>query len=267
MTQVRPENIYVLMYSGGFGGEFLTQLISQHPGFVTAKHKINLANGYHSYYDPPIQVDTNGNNLKAVFPAHPYEDRSKPSKPYDGIIIPPDAVRIAGVCDTRYKRFFFLLFCLKTMLKRMATADVGAEFSEEISHRYRRDWYYQYELDNWRNDKTIPDFREHAQQVYKLGVQGNLANDRRKGKLYYDYSVDIGKLFFEDFESEYANLLDVFGTQAIPEAHAAVADYHARNIALVEYHTGVNYQDLITGTDSQVWEIIYPVLIKFYRLV
>lgn len=267
MTRVRPENIYILMYTGGSGGEFLSQLISQHPGFVPSKHNIGSSNGYHVYYDPPIQLDPNANDQKAVFPAHPFDDRSKPNKPKDGIMIPPEATWIAALCDPAYKRFFFLLFCIKTMLKRMVSADVGVEFAEELSHRYRRPWYYQYELDSWRMDKTIPNFREQMQRLYSLGTQGSMYVDKQNGKLHYDHSVDIGQLFFGDFESEYAKLLDILGTQAIPNAHAAVADYHARNVALVEYHTGQNHQRLITGTDSQAWEIIYPVLAKFYRLV
>lgn len=267
MTLIRPDHIYILMYSGGCGGEFLSHLISQHPGFVTSKYNIGPSNGYHLYYDPPIQVDSQGSDLKAVFPAHPFDDRSKPNKPKDGIMIPPEATWIAALCDSSYKRFFFLLFCIKTVLKRMATADVGAEFAEEISHRYRRAWYYQYELDAWRQDKTIPNFREHMQQLYSLATQGSMAVDKQNGKLHYDHAIDIGQLFFGDFESEYAKLLDILGTQDIPGAHSAVADYHARNVAVVEYYTGQNHQRLITGTDSQAWEIIYPVLVKFYRLV
>lgn len=267
MTQVRPENIYILMYIGGCGGEFLSQFVSQHSGFVKAKHNIGPANGYHLYYDPPVVLNSNAGDSKAVFPAHPFEDRSKPNKPKDGIIIPSEATWIAAICDTRYKRFFFLLFCIKTVLKRMATADVSAEFSEEIAHRYRRAWYYQYELDAWRNNNTIPNFREHMQRSYNLGIQGNMVIDKQNGKLHYDYSVDIGQLFFEDFNTEYAKLVNILGTDPLLGAQAAVADYHARNVALVEHYTGQNHQLLITGTDSQAWEIIYPVLAKFYRLV
>lgn len=267
MTQVRPDNIYILMYTGGCGGEFLSQLISQHPGFVPSKHAIGPANGYHLYYDPPIHVDANGSDLKAVFPTHPFQSLSVPSKSQDGIIIPPEATWIAAVCDPAYKRFFFLLFCIKTVLKRMATADVSVEFAEEISHRYRRSWYYQYELDTWRDNKTIPNFREYMHQAYSLGTQGNMIIDKQNGKLHYDHSVDIGQLFFGDFESEYAKLLDILGTQAIPGARLKVTDYHARNVAVIEHYTGKNHQSLITGTDSQAWDVIYPVLAKFYRLV
>ena len=267
MTRVRPDHIYILMYSGGCGGEFLSQLISQHPGFVTSKYSIGPSNGYHLYYDPPIQVDSQGSDLKAVFPTHPFQPRSNPSKPKDGILIPPEATWIAAVCDPAYKRFFFVLFCIKTLLKRMIAADVGAEFAEEISHRYRRAWYYQYELDAWRTNSPIPNFREHMQEVYRLGTQGNMIIDKQNGKLHYDHTVDIGQLFFGAFESEYDKLLAILGTQAIPGAHSAVAEYHARNVALVEYHTGVDYQRLITVTDTQAWEIIYPMLAKFYRLV
>jgi hypothetical protein len=157
------------------------------------------------------------------------------------------------------------------MLKKMNTADVGVEFAEEISNRYRRSWYYQYELDAWRNNDPIPNFRMYMQQAYSLGIQGSMVIDKQNGKLHYDHSIDIGQLFFGDFKSEYAKLLNILGTQAIPGAQSAVADYHARNVAVVEsviaHCTGQDYQQLITGTDSQVWEMIYPVLVKFYRLV
>jgi hypothetical protein len=149
----------------------------------------------------------------------------------------------------------------------MATSDVSAEFAEEILHRYHRLWYYQYELDAWQDNKTIPNFREYTQQAYSLATQGSMHTDKQNGKLHYDHSVDIGQLFFGDFDTEYAKLVNLLGTQAIPGAQVSVVNYHARNIALVEHYTGVNYQDLITKTDNQVWEIIYPVLIKFYRLV
>jgi len=267
MTQVRPENIYILMYTGGCGGEFLSQLISQHPGFATAKYNIGPSNGYHLYYDPPVQLNSGAGDSKAVFPAHPFDDRSKPNKPKDGIIIPPDATWIAAVCDPRYKRFFFLLFCIKTVLKRIPTSDLDAEFSEQIAQRYQRVWCYRYELDAWNNNIPIPNFREHMQLIYNLAIQGNMVVDKQNKKLYYDHSIDIGQLFFEDFDSEYTQLLNILGTQPLPGAQVQVANYHTRNLALIKHHTGTSAEQLISESDSRAWEIIYTMLVKFYRLV
>jgi hypothetical protein len=277
MIAVQPDQVYILSYIGGHCGEFICHWLSQHNEFVSAELKPGPNNGFHHFYGADVKFDPTAAPAKIIFPTHPDFTQGQPSKPANGIFVPESAHWITADSSTAYKKFYFVLYWIKTGLQKHPTATPAElavfnkfstggrlqepsirliQFFESLGNR-NREWYYNYEVEHWYSAQAIPDFRAHIRNMYKIGgnpITTSPANE---------FAIDLDQLFFGNTAKEYERICDYF--DIAPQSLEPLTQYHAKNVELVEHIVALPIDEFVALTHEQAWDRVYRALVALHR--
>lgn len=251
-----PDHTYVLVYPGGYCGEFLCHWLGQHDGCVSTPTSSLENNRYVTKFDR-IKIHPRANTLKLFLPGHDQVQYQAKNG-----FVATDPSRVIGVraCAV-YQKFYFLLFVLKTLLfKYNADTHVLEEASPESMSKFltdiypRRDFYYD-EFAAWQSTQSVPGIDYLLEKRFKKGCNGIDISTA-------DFNIDLDQLFFGNFlcrATEYQRLCDSIGIVADSGLLSQLDQYHARNLDLVRNAINMSVQDFVSLSDSQAWEIVLSV--------
>lgn len=251
-----PDHTYVLVYPGGYCGEFLCHWLGQHEGCVPTPTSLLENNRYVTKFDQ-TKIHPRANPLKLFLPGH---DQVLHQAKNGFVATDPSRVIGVRVCAV-YQKFYFLLFALKTLLfKYNADTHVLASASPENMSKFlsdihpRQEFYYD-EFAAWQSTRSVPGIDHLLEKRFKIGCNGTDTSTA-------DFNIDLDQLFFSNFlcrATEYQRLCDSIGIVADSGLLHQLDQYHARNLDLVHNAINMPVQDFVSLSNSQAWEIILSV--------
>jgi hypothetical protein len=272
---VRPDLIYLIIYPGGYGGEFMAYWLSRHPGCVKSRVIPLKNNRYVWLFDHEIELDPASTCKDRLFLiTHP----DSGTRSFNGV--PGDQLnRCYLSCkNPAYRKFFFLLSWLK---QRLFKFPIITEFDELCSEsegwRYHpmrqftddrplnefqayiqyREWFYQCELDSFKNRQPNLDMLSRARAEYQYS-----------GIPQYEYTnlftIHIDQLMFDGDQSEHKRMCEHFGIdyESAHEMMTAMYLYHQRNLAVYRRYVDVPIDDFIDMSYEQAWPLVEQAVLR-----
>ena len=264
---VRPELTHLIVYPGGFGGEFMAYWLGQHPGCVKSRFIPLQKNRYVLLFDQDFKIDSNSTcNDRLFLITHP--DRGNVS--FNGV--PADQLnRCYLSCkDPAYRKFFFLLSWLKQRLfkfpvwrqplspqsteMRRWSYHVMQQFTDDtmlnefLKYIDHREWLYENELDSFKLNQPNLDPLTRAQDEY---IYCELDHSEFQNL----FTINIDRLMFDGSQDEHQRMCEHFGID-YEQAHTMLTRmylYHQRNLALYKQYINVPIDDFISMSREQAW--------------
>ena len=275
---VRPESAYLLIYPGGFGGEFMAYWLSQHPGCIPSIVRQLKNNRYVHILNNTFEFSPKGTDRKLFLITHPYCQLNLQSdnRSFSGIVFDDPAQKAFITCADHHKKFFFVLMWLKMRLfrftvERYLSSAPESGWAQHLSSQFGQDhdtvenfkhyingreWFYQFEFDSWRNGtKNIP-------------VINRIHNEYQHWFLPLDYhslfNIDLSELMFGDSETEHQRLCQHFGIDYESSQHLDIMmqQYHQRNIDLAERYLKMPIDDFVALSNDQAQPVIQQALLR-----
>ena len=274
-----PDHTYVLIYPGGYGGEFLCYWLGQHSGCIPTPTNFLPNNRYISRFDQ-IKIHPRAPALKLFLPGHNQVTHAAKNG-----FVPTDVDQVIGTSVTaRYQKFYFLLFALKTLLVKYSTNNMMEHVSLAQHLQFlsvvhpRTDFYYD-EFIEWEATQSVPPMNQLLERRFKQSCDHLL--ERRVRQSYTKVSSEVGRvgvngakfcidldqLFFGAFVdrvAEYQRLCDHIGTVPDTALLHQLDQYHAKNLDLVSSVTRMPVLDFVELSNKEAWSVIQEV---YQRLV
>ena len=274
---VRPESSYLLIYPGGFGGEFMAYWLSQHPGCIPSTVRQLKNNRYVHILNNTFEFSPKGTDRKLFLITHPYsqDNVQSDSRSFSGIVFDNPAQKAFITCADEHKKFFFVLMWLKMRLFRY-TLDryrsgspksgwgqhLAPQFDQEHTlenfkhYLNQRPWFYQFEFDSWRNgQENVPVVNrlQHEYQYWFLPLNYQSL-----------FNINLSELMFGDSESEHARVCQHFGIDYDSSQHlmSMMQQYHQRNIVLAERYLKMPIDDFVALSNEQAQPVAQQALLR-----
>lgn len=274
---VRPESAYLLIYPGGFGGEFITYWLSQHPGCIASTVKQLKNNRYVHILNNTFEFSPKGTDRKLFLITHPYCQLNLQSdnRSFSGIVFDNPAQKAFITCADHHKKFFFVLMWLKLRLFRFTvdryrSGSPKSGWAQHLAPQFDQDhtlenfkhyinqrpWFYQFEFDSWRDHKE------------NIPVINRIQNEYQYWFLPLDYqslfNIDLSELMFGDSKSEHARVCQHFGIDYDLSQHlvSMMQQYHQRNIVLAERYLKMSVDDFVALSNDQAQPVIQQALLR-----
>lgn len=274
VLEVRPELTHLIIYPGGFGGEFMAYWLGQHPGSVKSRAIPLRNNRYVLLFDHDFKINANSDCQDRLFLiTHP--DRGSVS--FNGV--PADVLnRCYLSCkDPAYRKFFFLLSWIKqrlfkfpidrnyTKMFKTETLQWGHHImrkftpehplSEFLKYNNNRDWLYESELESFKANKPNVDIMTRAQEEYVYCEVGH--------REYHDlFTIHIDQLMFESSQAEHERMCVHFGIDYAQAQHMAhrMSQYHQGNLDLYSRYINIPIDEFIGLSREAAWPYIASAL-------
>lgn len=251
-TTGHPDHTYVLVYPGGYCGEFLCYWLGQHSGCLPTPTSFLPNNRYVTKFDQ-TRIHPRADALKLFLPGH------------DQIIyrakngfVATDISRIIGVhVSVAFQKFYFMLFASKTILYRygpqapMPSANT-VEMTQFLDHIYPQTEFYHHEFTAWQNNQQLMPIDQIIEQRFR---QGCVSIDVDTAK----FNINLDQLFFGAFvdrATEYQRLCDYIGTVPNAALLHQLDQYHVSNLDLVSSVTGMPVMEFVALSNDQAWPVI-----------
>ena len=274
---VRPESAYLLIYPGGFGGEFMAYWLSQHPGCVPSTVKQLKNNRYVHILNNTFEFSPKGTGRKLFLITHPYCQLNLQSdnRSFSGIVFDDPAQKAFVTCADEHKKFFFVLMWLKMRLFRFTvdryrSGSPKSGWAQHLAPQFDQDhtlenfkhyinqrpWFYQFEFDSWRDHKE------------NIPVINRIQNEYQYWFLPLNYqslfNINLSELMFGDSESEHARVCQHFGIDYDSSQHlmSMMQQYHQRNIVLAERYLKMPIDDFVALSNEQAQPVVQQALLR-----
>jgi hypothetical protein len=272
---VRPSRTHLVIYTGGYGGEFIGYWLSQHPNCVPAEVFQLKNNRYvHTYNHQFHMSESSADTDDLLFLlAHPPGGGFKNDTTFDGIPVNHIQHKSYIDCSQPYRKFFFLMMWIKMRLFKFQldsdsstgtwSAHVMNQFCDEhplsafreyINHR---SWMYQYEFNSFKiKQPNWPMLRRAATEYRHF----NLPRSAEYSRL---FTINLDELMFGNAQQEHQRMCEHYGIDynlAQPLVHEIQA-YHQRNLDLFHrYVPDILLEDFINLSHDHAWPIIEQAL-------
>ena len=269
-----PDHTYVLIYPGGYGGEFLCYWLGQHSGCISTPTNFLPNNRYVTQFDQ-IKIHPRATALKLFLPGHNQTTHAAKNG-----FVPTDVDRVIGTSVTaRYQKFYFLLFALKTLLVKYGINNMMEHVSLDQHLQFlsvvhpRTDFYFD-EFTEWAATQSVPSMDQLLERRFKQGCNHLL--ERRIKQLCTGASseidlvkvngarfcINLDQLFFGSFVdrvAEYQRLCDHIGIVSNTVLLHQLEQYHAKNLDLVSSVTEMPVLDFVALSNKEAWSVIHKV--------
>ena len=274
---VRPESAYLLIYPGGFGGEFIAYWLSQHPGCIPSTVRQLKNNRYVHILNNTFEFSPKGTGRKLFLITHPYCQLNLQSdnRSFSGIVFDDPAQKAFVTCADEHKKFFFVLMWLKMRLFRFTvdryrSGSPKSGWAQHLAPQFDQDhtlenfkhyinqrpWFYQFEFDSWRDHKE------------NIPVINRIQNEYQYWFLPLNYqslfNINLSELMFGDSESEHARVCQHFGIDYDSSQHlmSMMQQYHQRNIVLAERYLKMPIDDFVALSNEQAQPVVQQALLR-----
>jgi len=246
---IDPTCAKLLVYSGGRGGEFLGNLLNSHAECVHSDVIKLPTNRYLMKFDEPIEIAPTHNSKQIFLISHYYTHEHIPHNNF---------VRLYN--SPRYHPFYFLLFCLKTLLHRFYfDADRGhcyllteQQRNDMATQMTDRKWYYWHEAEAWLESRPADSIRTYLVKYFKqYGLGEFITPDQLTQPI-----IDLDQLNFGNTAGEYTRVCRTWGLTPIPNMVDTIKEYHAKNMALVDKYLNCKLDVLLNAHLPVAHELI-----------
>lgn len=247
-----PDHTYVLVYPGGYCGEFLCHWLGQHADCVPVP-TTQLPNNRYAINFDQIKIHPRAAMSKLFLPGHDIRTYVAKNK-----FAPIDTSRVIGVhVSLAFQKFYFVLFAAKTILHRygpqvpMPSADT-VEMAQFLAYIRPQTEFYHHEFTAWQNNQSATPIGQIIEQRFRqacISINVDTA----------DFNINLDQLFFGKFvdrAAEYQRLCDHIGTVPNAALLHQLDQYHAKNIDLVASVTGMPVLDFVALSNDQAWLVI-----------
>lgn len=247
---VHPESVFLIVYPGGFCGEFLSWWLGLHPGCVRTQIRGLENNRYIWQRSYQYAYHSQGTRDKLFLSTHSGNIVSK-----CGFEVPNSQQHVWLYSSAKYQIFFFYLFLIKTVFFKYSIYDSSPpkyfkpeQWQEFLKYLNGRSVFYNHEAEAWLNgcDHDIRDM---------VIDKWNTLGDSSRSSI--DVKIDVGSLFFENSQHMPENLCAAVNVKHDARLDHYLSEYHQRNIALVEkYHGTTVDQFLNLDTEQALLSIV-----------
>lgn len=280
LVPVSPKLTHLLIYPGGYCGEFIGYWLSQHPGCMPAVAESLPNNRYVHRFNQTFIVSTalaHTSQDRLFLLAHP------PGDPKDAVTfngIPQSAITNQSFiwCSGTYKKFFFLLMWVKMRLYKFSLSAINAETGTWPAHIARqftdthtgedfqnyiqgRNWFYQFELDSFKRDQVNTPVLDRAQREFKYY---NLATKYENWP-----KINLDELMFGNVEHEHQRICEYYGLdyELSRPMTPMIQQYHQRNLDVAQRFLQIPVNEFIKLSNQDAWPHIESAVIQAHSLL
>jgi hypothetical protein len=252
MVLGHPDHTYTLIYTGGYGGEFLCYWLGQHPGCLSVP-TTELPNNRYATNFNQIRMHPRAAELKLFLPGHNMITGAAKNK-----FAPTSSDRIIGVhASSAFQKFYFALFTIKTILYKYhrsmawfpAPPEQMLKFFSAIHPRVE---FYHHEFDAWLLNQPVPCIESELYKRFVVACGPATTTTS-------NFNIDLDQLFFGDLihkATEYVRVCQHLDIPTDISLLPQLQQYHDRNIDLVSNACGISAQTLLEMSNSDAWPII-----------
>ena len=272
LIAVNPNYVHLLIYPGGYCGEFIGYWLSQHPGCIPAQVQSLMNNRYIHTFNDKFVISTalaTTTDDRLFLLAHSGGD-PKNDTTFNGILKSDINSHSEITCSTPFKKFFFLMMWLKmrlykflagtgqwntNILSQFNDTHTYADFQNYIDHR---DWFYQFEIDSFKQDKPNLDIITRAHNEYLFY---NLLPPEPVSK-----TINLDELMFGDVEKEHQRICEQYELDydlAQPLTWS-MRMYHQRNLRLAQRYLDIPIEQLLAIDYDDAWLVIKQAIMRCY---
>jgi hypothetical protein len=247
-----PDHTYVLIYPGGYGGEFLCYWLGQHAGCLPVPTTALPSNRYAVNFDQ-IRIHPRAVTSKLFLPGHDIFTGAAKNE-----FVPTSPDRIIGVRTSgAFQKFYFVLFAIKTILHkysytsplRFLTPEQKLEFFSAIRPRTE---FYHHEFDAWLLNQPVLDIESVLYKKFDIACKADTTTTT-------NFNIDLDQLFFGDLlgkTTEYVRVCQHLDIPPDVSLLPQLQQYHDRNVDLVSAVCEIPAQTLIEMSNEDAWPII-----------
>ena len=274
LIAVRPDNVHLLIYLGGYGGEFIGYWLSQHPGCIPAIAESLPKNRYVHRFTQKFVISTalaTTSDDQVFFLAHP-DLRPKDAATFNGIAIDKIQDHSFIWCSRPYKKFFFLLQWVKMRLYKfnMKNIDVIGTWPSHIMNQFdqhhtlddfrkyinNRSWFYQFELNSFRADQSITTVADQVDIEYPYYHMMTQCDHLPR--------INLDQLMFGDTAQEHQRICEHFKLdyELAQPLTASIQAYHQRNIEVAEKYLHMPVEQFLALSEKQASLVMEQALMR-----
>jgi hypothetical protein len=274
LIAVRPDNVHLLIYLGGYGGEFIGYWLSQHPGCVPAIAESLPKNRYVHRFTQKFVISTalaTTSDDHVFFLSHP-DGKPKDATTFNGIAINQIQDHSFIWCSHAYKKFFFLLQWIKMRLYKFNMMDIDtlgkwpshimnqfdqhhtlADFRKYINNR---SWFYQFELNSFRAGQTLSAVLDQADIEYHYYHLMDQCDHLPR--------INLDQLMFGNTAQEHQRICEHFKLdyELAQPLTQSIQAYHQRNIEVAEKYLHMSVAQLLDLSDGKAWPVVEQALLR-----
>jgi len=279
LVPVKPDCVHLLIYQGGHCGEFIGYWLSQHPGCIGAVAETLPNNRYVHRFTQKFVISTTISTAwdeHLFLLAHP-GSQPKDTTTFNGIPLSDIQHHSYISCSESYKKFFFLLMWIKMRLYKFPMSAANADSSPWLRHiaqqfndmytvqdfrRYinGRSWFYQFELDSFKQDQpnfTVMSRAQQEYQFYNLLVEhDNL------------HRINLDQLMFGDTAQEHQRICEYYGLDYSLSRPLTpmIQAYHQRNLDIAQRYLDVPLDEFLAMSHEQAWPWVERALTRCHDM-
>ena len=240
---VHPKSVFLIVYPGGYCGEFLAWWLSLHPKCIRTGLRGIDNNRYVGIHDYDYVYSEQGSRDFLFLTTHPHSIVSK-----NGFTVPDTNQHLIFCASPRTHRFYFLLYLIKTVFFKFTTERQPAIFES---------------AEQWNEFKQYLEGRTEFAGVeaeYWIKKQpytsvADIVTSRWKRSLIWPMApapsdINIASLFFGDYLTGYAELCKRLNLTPEHRFDHLIPEYHQRNVKLVERFTGLDLDNFLDLDDD-----------------
>ena len=277
LYHVKPGKLNVIQYTGGKGGEFLCHWLNLdstgqnlHTRFLP-NNRFILPKFYRSSW----QIDNNSSDQPMFYPCHPHLIDSKLKEYINNGL----ANLFVLNSDTRYFRYYFFLFLIKTLfsknsnftlkhaIKKIELLNPPYNDPTQLTQTLGRPWHYTYEIDHYINQDIIPPFREAMPEIIdnRIAMGALSADINHYTTRHYNkfHNINSIELYFGNTQQEYEKIC-AYGNLMPTQSVEHVKSYVRKNIDLVEKYSELSFETFLNTNNESIKYLLYNMLEKHH---
>jgi hypothetical protein len=255
---VHPKSVWLIVYPGGYCGEFLAWWLSLHPGCIRTGNRGIGKNRYIGQHDRNYVYSEQGSRDLLFLTTHP--NSGGVSK--IGFVVSDIDQHMTFYASKRTHRFYFLLYLIKTVFYKHTVAHPPLGLFESSKH-----WedFVRHYL-RGRVEFTGTEVMYWLKGLPYKDPPGLVADAWRKAgtwpRMHGPRNYDIDGLFFGDYAQSYADLCSRFNITPQDRLNHYVPEYHQRNVELVESYINMPLQEFLDLDEDTAMTVITQAMLK-----
>lgn len=246
---VHPDSVFLVVYPGGFCGEFLTWWLGLHPGCIQTDVTGLDRNRYVWKHRNTYVFDESGSRDRLFLTGHRSDQPSK-----CGLQVNNISQHIGLCADSKHYYFFFYLFLIKTIFHPFSLSKIKSDFfvtdqrrQEFLQYLNGRTMFTGGEYEAWAEGQSI--------EVADI-VQFHLDRLLRSAPITIEKKCNISNLFFGDTAAEYTKLCDTLQLSMYKKIYYYLPQYHRRNVDLVEQYSGMTIDEFLAADHNTLVNVM-----------
>ena len=267
------------MYTGGAGGEFLCHWLNLNSTGQNLHTRFLPNNRFilPKVYRSSCQVDNNGSDQPVFYPRHPADVDSQLIEYINNGLANLFVIKN----NVQHYCYYFFLFLIKTIfyknynftlhftIPKIQSLPAPYNCPDKLSETVGRSWHYNYELDNYIDQRQIPTFQQAVPEIIDSRINnGSLSSPMSLKTVSRTYNkfhvIDANELYFSNTQQVCNNICAYANVQPTQSINA-VKIYVRENIKLVEKYSGLSFDAFLNTDNESIKYLLYNMLEKHHN--